>query len=555
MKKLTLFCLLFLIFSSTSFGAEIYITQNTSGGDTGANCANAHSASWFNSNAVGGNIYHLCGTFTGTAGQTMFTPPSGTAGNPVVMRFEQGAVLTAPYWGGSFDGSINIINKSYITIDGDYTGSTPCGYVGSGANGTRVTCNGQILNTANGSPANSCDTSWPGYTYHAYSNGIVISNATNIEVRNLKISGIYMNDGSLSCATDASAKGYTAGVSLGGTLGNISIHNNELASGHMGISSSMSSVTGPINIYNNYIHDHGWQMALGSISTSPVTTVYVHDNEMTDWTNWQYPTSTYHTDGIIASCLQNASGPGFSPQIYNNYSHGDLGSGSATAHIFCTYAYGTGYGTGCIIFNNTIQFSVANGTGIWIGGLSKNTQIYNNTIRGASGANAGWGIGLDGTGAIIKNNTIDTFSYAMVNDGGSATKTVISQSDYNNFYNIGGGSSTLFSDTKNYTLSSWRSTYGFDTHSIAANPNLSANFVPNAGSSLIDAGTSLSSVGITALHSDPNGTSRPQGAGWDIGAYEYSAGGTTYTGSVNLGVIGGIKQPTLRGAGVTAESN
>src|SRR5437763_1113012 len=74
--------------------ADIYITQNTSGGDSGANCANAHSASWFNSNASGGNIYHLCGTFTGTAGQNMLVAPAGSAGNTLTILFEPGAIMT-----------------------------------------------------------------------------------------------------------------------------------------------------------------------------------------------------------------------------------------------------------------------------------------------------------------------------------------------------------------------------------------------------------------------------------------------------------------------------
>ena len=60
--------------------ADIYITQNTSGSDTGANCANAHSTTWFNSNQAGGTPYHLCGTFTGAAGATILNVSAGSAG-------------------------------------------------------------------------------------------------------------------------------------------------------------------------------------------------------------------------------------------------------------------------------------------------------------------------------------------------------------------------------------------------------------------------------------------------------------------------------------------
>ena len=48
--------------------ADVYIAQTAAGADSGASCANAHAAAWFNTNAAAGNTYHLCGTFTGGAG-------------------------------------------------------------------------------------------------------------------------------------------------------------------------------------------------------------------------------------------------------------------------------------------------------------------------------------------------------------------------------------------------------------------------------------------------------------------------------------------------------
>ena len=170
MRILTIVCGLVLVLASLAYASDIYIAQNSAGGNTGADCADAHSASWFNSNAIGGNTYHLCGTFTGTAGSTMLTPPnSGSSGNPVKRAFESGAVLTAPYWGGN--GAINVNGLSYITIDGSAGGNGPaCGEVSQ----AEVACNGTIQNSANGTAL----------TYQQPSSGIGISSgSSNIEVK------------------------------------------------------------------------------------------------------------------------------------------------------------------------------------------------------------------------------------------------------------------------------------------------------------------------------------------------------------------------------------
>src|SRR5271157_3872247 len=120
-----------LFLTSLALGSDIYITQNTSGSDSGADCTNAHSAAWFNANGVGGNTYHLCGTFTGTAGSTMLTPPSGSAGNVLTVLFESGAVLTSPAWGSTSAGAITLSSSSYVTIDGGTNG-----VIQNSANGT-----------------------------------------------------------------------------------------------------------------------------------------------------------------------------------------------------------------------------------------------------------------------------------------------------------------------------------------------------------------------------------------------------------------------------------
>ena len=61
-----------------------------------------------------------------------------------------------------------------------------------------------------------------------------------------------------------------------------------------------------------------------------------------------------------------------------------------------------------------------------------------------------------------------------------------------------------------------------ETGSVLTDPLLDAEYVPGAGSPAIDAGVDPATVGVT-LTTDYNGDARPQGAAYDIGAYEIAA--------------------------------
>jgi Right handed beta helix region len=148
--------------------------------------------------------------------------------------------------------------------------------------------------------------------------------------------------------------------------------------------------------------------------------------------------------------------------------------------------------------------------------------------------NLGQGLIVQGDGATAVfglqffNNTIDT----VTQEGLILENVPAAQIANNIFYNVGdGGDNYLSADSASANFSAqtndmWMAdgstpgTYGSTAAHLTLNPDFanaaSFNFLLNAGSPLIGAGTTESLV----TH-DYTGAARPQGAGSDIGAFEY----------------------------------
>jgi len=192
-----------------------------------------------------------------------------------------------------------------------------------------------------------------------------------------------------------------------------------------------------------------------------------------------------------------------------------------------------------IIRNNLLINAAAGGIHGWHGPNARNVDIYNNIIRDCV-----WGIILaDGAQDIeIYNNVFYNNDYAFHFglEGVDVTWGVRNVKIRNNIIDSCGqglviGSFNSGNIDSDYNL--WYQTSGTDSssHSLYGNPifsNPSNNdFHINSGSPAIDSGIALSGFNF-----DYEGVPRPQGSGWDIGAYEYGgvAGTTTSTSTTLL---------------------
>lgn len=568
--------------------AAIYYAPTSAGSNNGTSCANAYayndgtngwtvSGKWGSgSTQVGaGTTIHVCpGTWTfgaGVAGLSVLG--SGSSGNPITIIADQGAVTwQSPYFGspapfggcsiGSCLAAIEIYNQNYVTVDGN--------------NGAWL-----IQNTADGTGlANQVG------SMHIYGQG------DHIIIRGIDSERVYVNGGAATGASDTGGQ-YTANIYFNAASTNLAIYNVVANSSRIGILADIGSTTGPnscptpngqigvtstppgppsgnfgICIYNDTLSDHAWQMNFSGPATANIFACEYGDNTVSNggtlpgWLNWQYPISVYHQNGIFGYNSSSGSNVPVTMNIYGIYDHGDLGSGSPTAHLSCN----TGNNGGCAMtaFNDiVVQTASAQnpGNGVtdqligdtvdssWTYGPFK---YYNNTLVGGAFALEAYTNGTNAspkptftwenniwypTGGAAGGSTWYTY---QPNSGNWLTIGTI---DYNDYYGANAASGVFVKDGTAYaSLSVWATACSCEAHSVLSPPNLSSTYRLNGGAPGIGLGTNLSSLSITALNVDAAGNARPGSGSWDAGAYEFQ---TTPPPTWNPGVtISGLLPPT-----------
>lgn len=266
-------------------------------------------------------------------------------------------------------------------------------------------------------------------------------------------------------------------------------------------------------------------------------------------------TSSNHGGGIY--CINGADNLGFTNIIFDNCDSGGNGGGlyfhgnsniNITSCRFSNCAAGSMYGGAIALLNTTSTITISKsifnnnsadyGSAIELEAGSSGTMQITNSLFYANQTGTQGVIGLyQGTSTItnctiVNNTNSSSSSTGGVYNWGSSTATIRNTIAYNN-------TSLDFNDPGNltlincsYTSSSSISSINTNTSPVTGDPlftNAGSNdFTLQAGSNCINAGTSTN-----APSDDLNGTSRPQGAGIDIGCYERLTPNITTTGTLS----------------------
>jgi hypothetical protein len=520
-----LLALIFVFVTSAvafSSATNIYITPN--GASQGACATNPQPPSWFNnaanwgsgSSQIGpGTTVTICGTFVGVNGNSEFTfQGSGAKGSPVKVLFDTKTILTAGFWGGS--GAVATNGKNYVLIDG----GIPCGWI----NQAEVNCNGVITATANGS----------NLANQQASIGIEVNGGTDIEIRNLSITNMFVQIINQPSAGWSQA-GAMAAIDTR-NASNLLIHNNFVHDSHAGYQVEYNSgTTTNVQVYNNVSQNMCAGYTTPSGGTSPaINGILIHDNESIDGKNWDAKDNSCHEDHFHGWAEAGGNGGTVTGmQIYNNYFHGDLGC-HQNGYVYFEADLGTN--SGALVYNNLLVNTSDNSgcTGPWayppsgfIGWKGPNctgtTGFYNNTIVGNTTQTnqPNLGVLIEGSckGVDLRNNIMKTVgTFVVVNDTGSS----LSIADHHDYFN--GNLEWNWQGSGESPLSSWRASCSCDPNSITTDPALSGSYTLQAGSPAIGLGANLTSLGIVALNSDLSGIPRSASASWDIGAFAFSTG-------------------------------
>jgi hypothetical protein len=436
-------------------------------------------------------VVHLCGTFTGAAGDTALTMQgSGTSGSPITLFFEPNAVFTSPVWGGN--GAISLgtysFNIEYVAVNGGQ--------------------NGVIENTANGT----------GLAYQQASRAVFAPNGcTSCEVSHLTIANLYVHTSTSDSVVDQTM---VNAVILGGS--SPLIHDNVIHDVGWALSVGFSGSA----VYNNEIYhiDHAITVADGKQTVGD--SVRVYGNYIHDYANWDVDTDDYHHDGI------HAFGDGTATLkelwIYNNVFSGDTGNG-VTAHVFLEGdAEGTPWtataspGASTLYFFNNVGVlstptSLSNGIFCLTGG-GADYRIFNNTILGdnpTATPASGVCLSTDSPTPTVMNNI---FAGCNILYAGTSPST-----DYNLYSNCVAESYNCwwnaYVDTANFAEYQ-ASSNGADAHSsYVTTLGLNASEQPMAASPALGAGTNLTSLAIPGLDINAAGVPRPATGAWNVGAY------------------------------------
>lgn len=472
--------LVFLAAPAIGAAETLYVAQSAAGGATGASCSEAKSLATLNTAAswgtgVGkvspGDTLSFCGVITGQF-QVL---GSGTAGAVVTITAESGSSFQKTHW--TSPAIVASANRSYLRFTGLTINATASG-------------SGQNQGTADAiSFTGACD---------------------NCEFDHLTITNLYVRQ---TQGRDTAAPN---GIILNeldqaSNMDNLSIHHNTFSHALRGvflIYPSGSSTN--YDFSNNTCSQVGTCIWVGSGDVNhTLSGLTIASNSVSDLSPWSGCFNSgcpgdnwHHCDGLVHAYAAHTGSSISGMEVSNNYISGascvttELNSSTTTSWIFVE-GVGGGTVTGPKVYNNLIANAGPTTDGqIYIKG-STNALVHNNTVVSTTNAT---GIGCLSSSMTLRNNVLKQSGGPPVYDEGGCSGT----SNYNNFNGF------------SFTNGSWTAGANGTTQA----PQLDAAFQLTSASPGKDTGTDVSAA-CSGCATDRAGVARPQGNGWDMGAFEY----------------------------------
>lgn len=506
-------------FSALGFSTTRYVAQSagTFNGGTACNGQTAITlATWNNLTLNPGDLTWVCGTITvpGTGGTGFnFGSNKGTSGNPLILRFDTGAVVQSAAFSGSGGatpaGGITLgTGNSYIVVDGNNLAGT-------------------VQNTANGS----------NLTYQLGSAGVSGFGCNGCTIQNLNIDNIYVNVTGNSAIGDSST---VRAIDFSGSNWTISgnvIHDCGWCIVDFGNNGDTNITVSGNNVYNLA---HGYALAPGT--GAALTNIFLTGNQFHDSANWGAPGCFAHVDTLI-HVFGNATSSVNNLFVSNNYVYNPTGT-CPTGFVFVE---GGGSSTPAHLqnsfwWNNVFIVDPSDPTDLsqgWVGifaGDSGVQQFISNTIIGNNGtdntscAAFSGESGFNNMSALTFKNNVIAPCGNPISIGVSGYGVNLAAADYNFYGQYGMNAFTWQSSSKD-SFSAWKAACACDAHSVQNNNSgLNSDGSPQSGSPVIGAGVNLSSMANGSMASLQNDTSkgstrtpvpRPPNGAWDIGAYAF----------------------------------
>ncbi len=484
---------------------HIYIAQNARGANTGADAGNAHGYTWFNDSInwsaiaandgkIGpGDTVHL----TGTINNQLTIEGSGTPSNRITIKFDPGAKMSAPSWTGT--GAIWGSEVANITIEGGNSGPVKSTFTQIDMEATQ---NGTAL------PLQVDDSRF-----------IYIENAgSNITIRNLWMTNLYVRTYQHPSDRHATA----SAISLRGQ-DDLVIENCAIFHAETGLTiTGNGDLNERLIIRDSLISDCSNGIKMGVAGENHVNKdCQIIRNRIDHMARWGgIETNGFHADGIQTITVAKGSRQENLTVAYNHIGPNVGRPGDLTALIFLE-----DFINGCKVYNNLLEYAPGHQSsnpcilaGTYIGFIGTlfglQSYIVNNTIIGNGTLSAAIGTAF----AVVQGNVATGMHSYISAYRQPGTELTI---DRNVFF---GASDDEFGVVGNeqgiYRIPKWQS-FGYDVHSVFADPKLNANGTLQSGSP---------AIGLAPVQSiftnDFNGN--PRTGTWDAGAFEFggpSSGG------------------------------